>query len=179
MSPQFNYRPISITSVLSKVFERQVSVRLRRFMESSLLIGKSWEPVIHFFECPIHCKVHWRLGMRLGSFRLISAQPLIGLTISQGILYKHCCVGIGGSVLSIIGSFHQIDHSMLWWTLVGVNWLTSYQECHREVFWARYCSSGTPRSLFSILGYKLIGCADDGCYAIPWSQSYSSIVPVP
>ena len=30
-----NYRPISITSVLSKVFERQVSVRLGRFMESS------------------------------------------------------------------------------------------------------------------------------------------------
>ena len=28
-----NYRPVSITSVLSKVFERLVSVRLRRFME--------------------------------------------------------------------------------------------------------------------------------------------------
>ena len=30
-----NFRPISITSVLSKVFERLVSVRLRRFMERS------------------------------------------------------------------------------------------------------------------------------------------------
>ena len=30
-----NYRPISITSVLSKVFERLVLVRLGRFMESS------------------------------------------------------------------------------------------------------------------------------------------------
>ena len=30
-----NYRPISITSVLSKVFERLVSVRLGRFMECS------------------------------------------------------------------------------------------------------------------------------------------------
>ena len=30
-----NYRPIYITSVLSKVFERLVSVRLGRFMESS------------------------------------------------------------------------------------------------------------------------------------------------
>ena len=30
-----NYRPISITSILSKVFERLVSVRLGRFMECS------------------------------------------------------------------------------------------------------------------------------------------------
>ena len=30
-----NYRPISISSVLSNVFERLVSVRLRRFMERS------------------------------------------------------------------------------------------------------------------------------------------------
>ena len=30
-----NYRPISITTVLSKVFERLVSVRLGRFMEHS------------------------------------------------------------------------------------------------------------------------------------------------
>ena len=30
-----NYRPISITSVVSKVFERLVSIRLGRFMERS------------------------------------------------------------------------------------------------------------------------------------------------
>ena len=29
------------------------------------------------------------------------------------------------------------------------------------MFWARYCSSCTPRSFFSILEYKLIGYADD------------------
>ena len=63
MSPQFrkihcppvaNYRPISITSVLSKVFEGLVSVRLGQFMEltgvcfqpPSLLIGKVWVPVM-------------------------------------------------------------------------------------------------------------------------------------
>ena len=32
-----NYRPISITTLLSKVFERLVSVRLLRFMEHDLL----------------------------------------------------------------------------------------------------------------------------------------------
>ena len=61
-----NYRPISIRSVLSKVFERLVSVRLGRFMEHSawcasnhpVLIGKVWVPVVHFCACRIHCKVH-------------------------------------------------------------------------------------------------------------------------
>ena len=57
-----NYRPISITSVLSKVFERLLSVRLGQFMERSgvlsttcLLIGKVWVRVMHFCACPIHC----------------------------------------------------------------------------------------------------------------------------
>ena len=50
---------------------------------------------------------------------------------------------------------------MLWWTLVGVYWLTSCQKCHRAGFWASYCSTCTPRSVFSILENKLIGYADD------------------
>ena len=58
-----NYRPVSITSVLSKVFERLVSVRLGRstvvcFQPHSLLIGKVWESMMHFCACRIHCKVH-------------------------------------------------------------------------------------------------------------------------
>ena len=71
------FRPISITSVLSKVFERLVSVRLGRFMGRSGVL-----PTTRFAYrkglgtcdtcvCPIHCKVHWRVGSRLGSWRLI------------------------------------------------------------------------------------------------------------
>ena len=44
---------------------------------------------------------------------------------------------------------------------MGVNWLTSYQECRRAVFWVRYCSSYTPQELFYILENKLISYADD------------------
>ena len=85
-----NNRPISITSVLSKVFERLVSVRLGRFMERSGVLPttqfayrKVRVPVMHICACRIHCKVHWRAGRRLGSFRLISAQPLIGSTMRE------------------------------------------------------------------------------------------------
>ena len=42
------------------------------------------------------------------------------------ILYRIYSVGIGGC---------QTDHSTLWWMVVGVNWLTLYQECRRAVFW--------------------------------------------
>ena len=80
------YRPISITSVFSEVFERLVSVRLGRFMcfqPHSLLIRKVWVPMMHFCLCRIHCKVHLRKGSRLGSYKLISAQPLIGSTIRE------------------------------------------------------------------------------------------------
>ena len=83
-----NYRQIFITSVLSKVFQRLVSVHLDDlwnavvcFQSSSLLIGKVWVPVVHFCACPIHCRVQWRVGSRLGSCRLISVQLLIGSTI--------------------------------------------------------------------------------------------------
>ena len=72
-----NYRLISITSVLSKVFERLESVRLGRFMEDRGVLPttlfayrKSLVPVLHFCACRIHWKVHWRMGRRLGSDRL-------------------------------------------------------------------------------------------------------------
>ena len=41
---------------------------------------------MHFRARPIHCKIQWRVGRRLGSCRLISAQPLIGSTIGNSLL---------------------------------------------------------------------------------------------
>ena len=71
-----NYQPISITSVLSKVFERLVSVRLGRSMEcSGVLLTSQFAYRKGLGTCDallcvsMHCRVHWRVGRRLGSCR--------------------------------------------------------------------------------------------------------------
>ena len=132
-----NYRPIYITSVLSKVFERQVYVRLGRFMFvfqlSSLLFGKVWIPVIRFRACPIHFKVHYRVRRRLASRRLISVQHLIGSTIMAFSIGSALWVYIGGSVLSVLTPFlsNRSHHVMV----DGCrNWFTLCQECRRAQF---------------------------------------------
>ena len=43
----------------------------------------------------------------------------------------------------------QTDHSVLWWMVFWVNWLTLSQECHREMFLAHYCSSCRLWSIFT------------------------------
>ena len=93
-SPSFfvaNYRPISSTSVLCKVFEHPVSVYLWRFIECSDVLPTIqfpyqdtetvWVSVIHFCAYPIICRVHSKVGRKLGLCRLIPVQPLTGLTI--------------------------------------------------------------------------------------------------
>ena len=103
-----NYRPISITSELSKVFERLVSVRLGRFMERSGVL-----PTIQFAfrKCLGTCGALLCMSHTLQS-ALKSGQEarIVQMDYSaafhrvnhQGILYKLCSVGIGGSVLSIM-----------------------------------------------------------------------------
>ena len=83
-----NYRPISITSVLSKVFERLLPVHLGQLMERSGV-----RPTTQFayrkglgtcdaLLCLSHTlQMHWRVARRLGPCRLTSVQPLIGSTI--------------------------------------------------------------------------------------------------
>ena len=106
-----NYRPISITSVLSKVFELLVSVRLGRFMECSGVL-----PTTQFAyrkglgSCDALLCVSHTLQSALESGQ--EARILqIGFSVAfdrvnhLGILYKLCSVGIGGSVLSILTQF--------------------------------------------------------------------------
>ena len=117
-----NCRLISITSLLSKVFERLVSVRLARFMERSGVL-------------PLTTQFAYRRGLGTCdallclSHTLQSALPsgddarIVQIDFSaafdrvnhQGILYKLCSVGIGGSVFSILSQFlsNRSQHVMV------------------------------------------------------------------
>ena len=83
-----NYRLISITSVLSKVFQCLVSVCLGRFMECSGVLSTTqfaYRKSLH--ACDAHLCVSHTLQSALESgqvhWRLISAPPLIRSTIRE------------------------------------------------------------------------------------------------
>ena len=106
-----NYRPISITSVLSKVFERLVSVRLGQFMERSGMLPTTQFAyrkglgtcdallcVSHTLQCALEIGQEARIVQ-------IDFSAAFYWVNHQGILYKLCSVGIRGSVLSISSQF--------------------------------------------------------------------------
>ena len=99
-----NYRPISITSVLSKMFERLVSVRLGRFMErSSVLPTTQFAYRKGLGTCDANLCVSHTLQSALergqkARIVQIDFSAAFDRVNHQGILYKLCSVGIRGSV---------------------------------------------------------------------------------
>ena len=107
-----NYRPISITPVLSKVFERLVAVRLRRFMDhcSGVLPTKQFAYRKGLGTCVALLCVSHTLQSALESGQearivQIDFSAAFDWVNHQGILYMHSSVGIGGSVLSVLTQF--------------------------------------------------------------------------
>ena len=103
-----NYQPISITSVLSKVFERLVSVCLGWFMErSGVLKTTQFAYQKGLGPCDALLCMSNTLQSALASGQearivQINSSAAFDMVNHLGILYKLCSVGIGGSVLSIL-----------------------------------------------------------------------------
>ena len=106
-----NYRPISITPVLSKVVERLLLVRLGRFTESSGVL-----PTTQFayrkglgkcvaLLCVSHTLQNSLESEQKAKIMQIDFSTDFDMVNHQGFLYKLCSVGIGGSVLSILTQF--------------------------------------------------------------------------
>ena len=101
-----NFRPISITSVLSKVFESQVSSRLGRFMErKGVLPTTQFAYLKGLGTCDALLCVSHKLQSALESGQearivQIDFSAAFDKVDHQGILYRLCSVGIRGSVLT-------------------------------------------------------------------------------
>ena len=106
-----NCRPISITPILSNVYERLVSVRLGRFMECRGVIPTTQFAyrkglgtcdailcVAHTLQSALERRQEARIGQIDFSAAFDQGQP-------SGILFRLCSVGVGGSVLSVLTQF--------------------------------------------------------------------------
>ena len=162
-----NYRPISITSVLSKVFERLRLVRLGRFVKCSCML-----PTTQFAyrkglgTCDALLRVSHTLQSAMESgqdsrIAQVDCSAAFDRVNYQGILYKLCSAGIGGSVLSILTPFlsNRLQHVMVNGCRSKlVNVVTGVLEGSvlDKLLFILYTSE-----LFYILENKLIGYADD------------------
>ena len=106
-----DYRPISITPVLSKIFEKLVAVRLSRFLERIGVLPPSQFAyrkglgtrdallcISHVLQEALETGCEGRLVQLDFSAAFDRVNHL-------GILYKLCSVGVGGSVLSVLTQF--------------------------------------------------------------------------
>ena len=90
----------------------------------------------------------------IGLCRLTSGQHLIMSTI------REFSIGTAPRALEVLcclycHSSYQMDHSMLWRTVVGVYWLTLCYECRASDLGSLYCSYCTPRSFFPFWGIAM------------------------
>ena len=116
-----NYRPISITSVLSKVFEHLVSVHLGRFMECNGVLPATkfaYRKSLSTYDALLCVSHTLQSALESGQearIVRIDFSAAFDRINHHGILYWLCCVGIGGTVLSILTQFlsNRSQHVMV------------------------------------------------------------------
>ena len=106
-----NYRPISLTPILSKVFERVVSVCLGRFME-----GRGVLPTIQFAyrkglgtcDALLYVSHTLQKALEIGQearIVQINFSAAFDRVNEKEILFKLCSEGVGGSEQSVLTQF--------------------------------------------------------------------------
>ena len=150
-----NYRQISITPVLSKVFERLIALRFGRFLERSGVLPS---------------RQYWNYtGVEsLRSSRLISVRPLTGLIM--GALCLNC-----GKLELVAWSwrfsriFCPVVLRELRLVVRLVQVLMSYLVCHRVVFLVHCCLCCTLLTFQGFVGYHILVIGH------PWQHHWMKI----
>ena len=148
------YRPISITSILSKVFERLVSVRFGRFMErSGVLPNTKFAYRKGLGTCDALLCVSQTLQSALKSGQearivQIDFRAACDRVNHLGILYMLCSAGIGGSVLSILTQFLSNRSQQVMVDGCRSKLVNVVSGVPQGSVWVRYCSSCTRQTFF-------------------------------
>ena len=112
-SSMANYRPISITPILSKVYERLVSVRLGRFMEYRGGLPTTqfaYRKAFGTYDCLLCVAHNLQSDLERGQEARI-VQTDFSAAFDRvnylGILFRLCSMGVDGSVLSALTQFQS------------------------------------------------------------------------
>ena len=106
-----NYRPISLTPILSKVFEHLVSVSPTRSMEcrgvlpTTQLAYRKGLGTCDALLCVAHTVQNALVIRQEARIVQIDFSATLDRVNHQGILFKLCSVGVRGSVLSVLTQF--------------------------------------------------------------------------
>ena len=106
-----DYRPISITPVLSKVYEKLVASRLSRYLESSGVLPDSqygFRKGLGTTDALLHASHVLQSALDHGheaKIVQIDFSAAFDRVNHKGLLYKLKSVGIGGSIFSVINEF--------------------------------------------------------------------------
>ena len=132
-----NYRPSSLTPILYKVLEHLVSVRLGRFMEvrgvlpTTQFADRKGLGACDVLLCVVHTLQNALEIWQEARIVQIDFSAAFDRVNHQGILFKLCSVGVGGSVLSVLTQFLSnrsqyvvVDGCRSKLVNVVANWLT-------------------------------------------------------
>ena len=109
-----NFTPIFLTPILSKVFKRLMSVRVWRFMECGGVLpttqfayrkGLGTCDALLCVTHTLHSALEMGQEARIVQIDFSAAFDRVN---HEGILFKLCSVGVGGSVLSVLTKFLSI-----------------------------------------------------------------------
>ena len=178
-----NYRPISVTSVLSKVFERLVSVRLGRFMERCGVVPttqfayRKGLGTANALLCVSHTLKNALESGQEARMVQIDFSAAFARVNHQGILSKLCSVGTGGYVLSILREFisnwsQPVMLDGCWSKLVYVVSWASYDSVFGPLLFLLYTSElfWPLRGIFARFPEQilkdLVSCGSPGKYSM-------------